>query len=307
MTAFRHTPYDGSAQPFTMGLAPCAEEDWIEPDAHLTDHLLQKDRLLTDRPDAVYRTTEGMHSAEAALLALLIGHLPRLFPDLYECDGKTITLKPLGVTYSIADHSGAPLTLAGRLVQEDLCLIRPREDGTHELAAACLCFPSSWRLADKIGKPLEAVHGPVPGYESDLAPRVNRLFSRLPDNQILWRMNWSLDENAGDEGEALHRPQPHSHDAWLDAGGDPLDHISIRTERQTVRRLPATGMILFTIKIGLDPLREFAARPNAAALAKRMHDQLAAMTAAQAAYKGVSRARPVILERLADIAAASLR
>ncbi|NHK28298.1 DUF3445 domain-containing protein [Parvularcula flava] len=301
MTAFRHTPYDGTALPFTMGLAPCAEEDWIEQDDHMTDHLLQKDRLLTQRPAAVYRTTDGMHTAESELLDLLRKHLPHTFPHLYESDGDIITIKPMGVTYTVADFADAPLALAGRLVQEDFCLIRPRDDGTHELAAACLGFPSSWRLADKIGKPLEAVHGPVPDYKGDLAPRVNRLFTRLPDNQILWRMNWSLDE-----GNALHRPQPHSHDAWLDTGGDPLDHLSIRTERQTVRRLPQTGLIVFTIKIGLDPLGALAHHRNAAALAQGMHDQLNAMTEAQAAYKGLARARPVILKRLADIASGGL-
>jgi len=301
MTAFRHTPYDGSALPFTMGLAPCAEEDWIEPDDHLIGHLGQKEQLLSEKRDAVYRTTEGTSNAEAELLDMLLAHLPQTFPDLYERDDATFTVVPSGVTYTIADFTDAPLTLAGRLVQEDLCLIRPHDDGTHELGAACLCFPSSWRLADKIGKPLEAVHGPVPDYGNDLAPRVNRLFTRLPDGQILWRMNWSLDE-----GTALHRPQPHSHDTWLDTGGDPVDHICIRTERQTVRRLPETGMILFTIKIGLDRLRDLANHPNAIILARGMHEQLAAMTDAQAAYKGLTRARPAILKRLADIAAGSL-
>ena len=37
--------------------------------------------------------------------------------------------------------------------------------------AGVLCFPSRWRLMEKIGKPLSAVHGPVPLYADRLAGR----------------------------------------------------------------------------------------------------------------------------------------
>ena len=56
-----------------------------------------------------------------------------------------------------------PLDAAGRLVQEDLCLLVLR-DGAPHLDAASLCFPSYWRLADKLGRPLADVHDPVAHY-----------------------------------------------------------------------------------------------------------------------------------------------
>lgn len=301
MSGFNHTPYDGSAEPFTLGLAPCDEADWIEPDALLSQHLLEKDRLLTEASETVYRTTSGMTEAETELVSLLADHLPRHHPHLYRRDGNAITVMPMKRQFDLTGVGHAPLTLAGRLAQEDFCLIRPLTDGTHELGAACLCFPSSWSLAEKIGRPLEAVHGPVPGYRADLADRVNRLFTRLPAGRILCRTNWSLDE-----GPALHRPQPHSHDRWLAENGDPLDHVFVRTERQTVRRLPETGVIVFTIKIGQDALSTLKDHPQAANLAAGMARQLRAMTAAQAAYKGLAQARPTILKTLAAISGGPL-
>ena len=58
--------------------------------------------------------------------------------------------------------------------------------------AASLCFPSRWRLLDKIGKPLAAVHGPVPLYAERLAGPVDRFMRNLKPGHIASRLNWSL-------------------------------------------------------------------------------------------------------------------
>jgi hypothetical protein len=48
-----------------------------------------------------------------------------------------------------------PLDLAGRVVPDDLCLVQADADGVPRLVAASLCFPSRWRLGEKLGRPLE--------------------------------------------------------------------------------------------------------------------------------------------------------
>jgi hypothetical protein len=40
---------------------------------------------------------------------------------------------------------------------------------TPSLTAAILCFPASWTLAEKLGRPLGAIHGPVAGYDPGMA------------------------------------------------------------------------------------------------------------------------------------------
>ena len=46
---------------------------------------------------------------------------------------------------------------------------RPRRRGRLAAVAACVCFPSRWSLAEKLGASLAAIHGPVPGFERELA------------------------------------------------------------------------------------------------------------------------------------------
>jgi dimethylamine monooxygenase subunit A len=65
----------------------------------------------------------------------------------------------------------------------------------------------------------------------------------------------------------------------------------VRVEHQTLRRLPASGDILFTIRIHLDPLAALARRPDRAELASSFADQLEALTQEQAAYKGIAADR----------------
>ena len=83
-----------------------------------------------------------------------------------------------------------PLITAARLVQEDLCLLRAGAEG-YALAAAVVCFPSRWSLAEKAGKPLRAIHGPVPDYEAELTRPVDRFFDMLKPERPVWRANWS--------------------------------------------------------------------------------------------------------------------
>ena len=47
------------------------------------------------------------------------------------------------------------------------------------MSAAALCFPSRWRLQNKIGKPLSAVHAPVPHYADRLARPVDRFMRHI--------------------------------------------------------------------------------------------------------------------------------
>ena len=75
-----------------------------------------------------------------------------------------------GETWTLTPPDCDPLELAGRLVQEDLCIIQDAADGPR-FTAAVLCFPSRWRLHEKLGQPLAAVHGPVPLYAERLAGR----------------------------------------------------------------------------------------------------------------------------------------
>lgn len=215
-----------------MGTRALGARPWLVPDDRRDDELALKARLLRDRPDEVFAARPGSEPASEETLHLV------------EEACSALGLESPGSAGSEARH---PLDRAGRLVQEDLCLMAPGVDG-WTLEAASLCFPSRWRLADKLGRPHGDVHGPVEGYRSALAPRVGRLFDRLGE-RIVWRRNWFVHPDP-----ALFQPD-------RPAGGDPvvpadrcLAELYVRSERQTLRRLPASGWVLFTIRTQQEPL-----------------------------------------------------
>jgi hypothetical protein len=150
-------------------------------------------------------------------------------------------------------------------VQEDLCIVQNREEGPV-FTAASLCFPSRWRLQDKIGKPLTAVHRPVPLYAGRLAGPVDRFMRHLKSGHIVSRLNWSLlDDPALFQPGGKWRVEASESITTENAGS----RIFLRVERQTLRRLPATGAILFGIRVHVYPLKRIIdRRERAVALAE---------------------------------------
>ncbi len=158
-----YLPFQGGPFRLAMGLLALKPEDWIEVGEGFADQLRLKRALLAERHDECFLALDGTERAGGEVLALLFDHLPARFPELYVRDGKRLTILQLGETWQHDEPGLHPLDLAGRLVQEDLCLMR-RDGAEWRLAAASLCFPSRWRLAEKLGKPLAGIHEPVALY-----------------------------------------------------------------------------------------------------------------------------------------------
>jgi hypothetical protein len=132
----------------------------------------------------------------------------------------------------------APLLTLGRLVQEDLCLLEAR-GAEHVLTGAVLCFPASWTLSQKIGRPLAGIHVPVAGYAGDLARRVQRLFDAIRPEQPLMRFNALLYADP-----TLHQPR---REEEVRTRPPASEKVFLRSERQCLLRLPVTGAVLFSI------------------------------------------------------------
>ena len=290
---FAHTPYDGSTKPFSVAMRPLDPRDWIEPDANLARDLAEKDALLTGRRDVVFRDEEASRPAQRETLALLADFLPARFPQLYVARGNEIAV----AGRAVALDSDAPLLVASRLVQEDLCVMTRGETGWR-LAAASLCFPSTWSLAEKIGLDMANIHTHVPGFPGRMQEIVARIFDNLRAEAPVQRLNWSI-YGDGD----LHHPESKSNprERFPDET-PPLERAHIRVERQTLRKLPETGAILFTIRVYADPVRDLARRPDGKALAAGLRAQLLGLDPAQLAYKGLTEARERLARALETLA-----
>jgi dimethylamine monooxygenase subunit A len=216
-----------------MGTRGVAAADWFVADEHRPAELALRRRLLAEVPAEVLAVTPGSEAACTEAAAML-----RSWLDAWD------------------DGVAHPLARAALAVQDDLAVME-RRDGRWLLTAGAILFPSYWCLADKIGRPQLDVHGPVPHYEGDLAERVDRFFDRLSPERIIGRRNW---------GFVAH---PLMFVPGADAVEHPvefdLDQLWMRSERQTLRRLPVSGAVLFSIRVQQAPARAVAARPEVAA------------------------------------------
>lgn len=218
------------------GVVPLEGEDWLIADDAFAGQMARRDGLLAQRPDQVHALLPGAVPAAQELYHLVLDSLSR--HPAYQLRATDAT-RPDGVTVPL-DRS-QPLKTLGRLVQEDFCLMEAPVDqataGEHVLTGAILCFPASWTLAQKIGRPLTAIHEPVPPYDDAIARRVQRMFDAIRVDQVLWRMNFlSYDdpELFQPRLEGQRRPRP-------------VHHVYLRAERQCLRRLPVTRAVVFSI------------------------------------------------------------
>lgn len=212
---------DGFGQPFKLGLRPLGHDQVLIKDSNYEHDLSEKQRLFAEDPLQVWQALPM--SADAQVEA---------FSYLFPNDTQPI------------EHA---LLSAGQRCQEDLVLMMLTDAG-HVLAAGHVSFPSSWRLVEKIGKPMAQVHAPVPDFQEGTrtASMIERMFTKMRPSQPMVRMNWSLHST-----DALRLPNSHDTPVDFHADGPAL---TLRIERQTLSKLPKTGAVLFTIRIFIEPL-----------------------------------------------------
>ena len=233
-----------------MGTRSRDMSTWLTPDQFRDTELAVKRRLFAERDETVFACLPTGETA-AREAAELVGEWIESHAGV-------------AVDWRVHPH---PLAAVSLHVQEDLALMVFR-DGDWHLDALSLCFPSMWRLGDKIGKSTGAVHKPVRHYESDLSNRVDTFFSRLKPETPVWRRNLTLKPSA-----FLHLPTP---TLPMQPGGltvtDDGSPLWLRSERQTLRALPRSGALLFTIRVQMAPVRHLRERSDIASRMLSMFD-----------------------------------
>ncbi|TVQ30709.1 MAG: DUF3445 domain-containing protein [Geminicoccaceae bacterium] len=259
--------FQDGAYKLAMGLNRLELDDWLWCTEHYAAEIAHKRHLLDQGADIVAELPEAA-PAVAETLALIEAHLARFAPQL------------------LPGATAPPLIRAGLLVQEDLCLMAPSTDG-YRLVAAFLAFPARWRLADKIGQPMRAIHTPVPGFAERLGATADRFFGAIAVERPVWRANWSILDDP-----ELHQPEAKRRYQRIEVTPENAgERLWLRVERQTLRRLPETGMVLFTIHTFVRPLADIAADPRAA---QALADRLDEMPAAMLAYKNMAGLKPAV-------------
>ena len=287
-----YLPFMETTKHPAMGLKPLSLENWIEIDEHFVADLNCKDELLSHRHRDVFVAMPDTQSAQMEVLQMLMTHLLAYFPSVYQPLKQGIYNLKTEQTFTVTEFADAHLDLAGRLVQEDFCLLMPGEGG-YVLSAASVCFPLRWKLREKLGQPIGHIHKRVPGYSQKLERPVDNVFERLRDGFPALRFNWSIVDSPD-----LYLDQDKLVTAFngaitVETAGQSL---WLRVERQTLRRLPVSGAILFTIRTYIYPLEQVAA--DAIVASKLIHAIQSLMPDMQV-YKNLLPFRQALLDYLA--------
>lgn len=188
---------------------------------------------------------------------------------------------------SNASESSDDLSLCqalGRQNEPDFLLLQPDDGDTLRLDAACVCFPSAWNLAEKIGQSVESIHGAVPRLNAQAGAPIRQFLERLKPGPAWRRANWGLSRSP-EWNQHPDRPLPR-----LDLAVN-SDEVWLRVEHQAFVRLTGDG-VLFGIRISVHPLAELLQIPEAR---RGLHRALRTMPEDVAAYKGIAPARARLL------------
>lgn len=110
------------------------------------------------------------------------------------------------------------------------------------VVGGCVCFPSTWRLTDKLGQTVDQVHHPVPQLNAALGPQIDRLLAKLRPGKCLVRSNWGICRSP----ELNQHPERNLPPIELPVR---LENAWLRREDQCLFALPKTGGIVFGIRV----------------------------------------------------------
>ncbi|GLA48122.1 hypothetical protein AnigIFM63604_003216 [Aspergillus niger] len=235
-------------------------ENWLTVDKNYMDEHEVRSQLLEKEKSKVLQCLPESYEACLEALEEVVEFLCQRFSNVFEqkkCgDETTVHNKMTGETFSFGGKNKDvdPLEIAVRLTMEDLSILMKNEEDEYYLAASASLFPVGWTVQDRIGWTISKLHNPVPLWHQQVANSVSKFLARLTPASPMERSNYFVEVKRPDEDlfEILYRPTSLSEE-----NPDPTPQdIVIRRERQTFRRLPRTGALVFGVKTILTTLDE---------------------------------------------------
>lgn len=219
--------------------------------------LLERDRDKIIQFEA--KEEESLKLAVKEQFALFINELPEFYPLIFSrnSDGTSLTNKLTNTTLTKQELEGLSTKKAieklGLMVPEDLIFMKKDPTtGEFVLIGGFLAFPTNWSLNSFApGVTIAQIHQHVaatPEASAQFAKMINTVLGRLLDapERVVRRNNWFLEQDpryalADYDGSTM------AYTGRLTLK-NVADHVSVRTERQTLRGLPQSQIVVFTIQ-----------------------------------------------------------
>ncbi|KAH3663708.1 hypothetical protein OGAPHI_005109 [Ogataea philodendri] len=261
--AFKHTYF------ITMGIRNMEWDSWIELDNEWHKYHNRKQERIRERDSDLYGTSPEAWDGAMELLEEFRNYLPQRYPSLFRATEKGIDNIVTGESFEFlgipkSDFKMDPMLMAAYMVQDDLAVMVENEFGEYVLKGGAIMLAGFWRLKDKLNLPLSAIHttGDVPKYNEKLKSGMEKFFIRQTCDKPVVRNNYFLQTDddlawsysIGDEGKEVV--------GWYTASpATDINKIYFRSERQSVRRLPKTGVTIFTIRTYFSPIVKLCEEP----------------------------------------------
>ncbi|KAI9696100.1 MAG: hypothetical protein M1836_005931 [Candelina mexicana] len=309
-TAIKRVKSAGLQRPITPDLEkPAAtangkfkapEREPGELDNHYLKFHADKARRIQERGPKCCKTAPEAFDGAVELLEELCDYLPQRYPSLYRKTTVGMDNLLTGETFNIIKRPLVedPMAMAARTVQDDLAIMFEKPDGQYYLLAGAILLAGFWRLEDKFGMPLSEIHtsGDVPGFKKKLEKGMMNFFRRIrPDGPVL-RNNYfiQVDENLAWSDSIGNEDREGI--GWFTAEKNKaIEHHYFRSERQSLRRLPRSGGVVFTIRTYFHPITEIAEQPY---VPGRLASAIRGWGDDVSKYKGRERYQDVLLEYL---------
>ncbi|KAF5234308.1 hypothetical protein FAUST_7693 [Fusarium austroamericanum] len=258
---FRHGPNF-----ITMGIRKLDWDHWIQMDKYYPRyHDIKAAELKKDFEGHVkFVDTPELRLACFEVYDEVTGYLTERYPKIFTIADGFLRNAVTGEKFAHPPTDlHTAMANAALCVQEDLIIMAKEDDGQYHLDGAAVCLPGFWRVKEKYRMSLDTLHieAGVPHYQEKLQKSMNRYFDKMGPEQTITRNN--LDDGL----HWSHRMGPQNGNdpaSWATANdqGITINDLHFRSERQTLRRLPKSGVLLFTVRTYFEPISKIAQEPH---------------------------------------------
>ncbi|EGW35011.1 HRQ family protein 1 [Spathaspora passalidarum NRRL Y-27907] len=291
--AFRHK-YN-----VTMGLRNMDWSSWIELDNEWPKfHELKLQRLAGDMGDTLHDISPMARDASWELLRELCGYLPHRYPKLFKFEHEVMEILPTGEKFDLNDEKLDPIVTSAKFLQDDIAIVVENDDGAYSLEAGCICLAGFWRLKDKFRMKLDEIHqsGDVPQYDERLKTGMNKFFRRLAVDKPVVRNNYFIQTDNDLAWSYSIGSEKTEKVGWYTAEeATDVNMLYYRSERQSLRRLPISGAVVFTIRTYFIPIAKLCEEPY---VPRRLFNGLSSWSDDVGEYKGFHKFKDILLPYL---------
>lgn len=250
----------------TMSIFKMHPNHWLDMDKYYVHYINEKKRVYQEYKDLHFTWLPGSEEACLELMEMVKDHMLRRYPLLFTTKDNGVHVKNeltgeiLDFSEPLQDH---PLLYLSRMAKEDFYVVQKNpKDELIYLTAAAVPFPGGgFGIKPIMGKSIDAIHTTVPYYKEKLQKSLERWLNKIQPDELTERASWHITWD--------HKLR--SNDIYELKRGDtidteiPPDTFNVRIERQSFRRLPKSGAVVFAnhpIFYSLDEMKDEPGIPS---------------------------------------------